>query len=60
MTVVIVAHRLSSVRHADTIFVLVDGKIAEHGTHDELIAKHDGVYRALVHRQISEAAGPSH
>ena len=46
-TCVIVAHRLSTVRDADQIVVMQDGRIAEQGTHDELMAL-NGLYRALV------------
>jgi ABC-type multidrug transport system fused ATPase/permease subunit len=53
MTVLIVAHRLSTVRNADIIFVASDGKIVEQGAHDELIARPDGAYFALVSRQIN-------
>ena len=38
-----IAHRLSTVTAADQIYVLADGKVAEHGTHEELLAK-DAVY----------------
>ncbi|MEN9522987.1 MAG: hypothetical protein RL065_1364 [Bacteroidota bacterium] len=50
-TVVIVAHRLSTVKHADNIVVLEKGKIVEQGTHDELI-KLNGSYYTLVKNQL--------
>ena len=42
-TKIIIAHRISAVRHADEIIYLADGKIAERGTHEELLAK-KGLY----------------
>lgn len=51
-TSVVVAHRLSTVRHADQIIVLSQGKIAEVGTHDELICK-EGIYYQLVKNQLN-------
>jgi len=45
-TAVIIAHRLSTVRHADRIFVIEDGTVVDQGTHEELIAR-PGTYRAL-------------
>lgn len=50
-TVVVVAHRLSTVRHADHIVVLDRGKVAEQGTHEELTEK-KGVYYTLVKNQL--------
>ena len=50
-TVVIVAHRLSTVRNADNIIVLDNGRIAEQGTHDEL-TRMKGKYYTLVKNQL--------
>ena len=50
-TVVIVAHRLSTVQHADNIIVLEKGKIVEEGTHQELTEKR-GAYYELVKNQL--------
>jgi ATP-binding cassette subfamily B protein len=46
-TSIIIAHRLATVRTADRIFVVKDGKIVEHGTHDELVDREGGVYQTL-------------
>jgi ABC-type multidrug transport system fused ATPase/permease subunit len=52
MTVIIVAHRLSTVRSADRIFVIKEGQVVEEGSHDELIDNPDGAYSALIKRQM--------
>ena len=52
-TVLIVSHRVSSVKDADQIVVLESGKIVERGTHDSLLA-HDGYYADLYRRQTIE------
>jgi len=50
-TVFAIAHRLSTLRNADRLVVIDDGKIAEVGTHEELLAMEDGIYKKLVEMQ---------
>jgi ATP-binding cassette subfamily B protein len=52
-TSIIVAHRISTVRDADQIFVLDAGRIAESGTHDQLVAR-NGLYAAMYRKQLLE------
>jgi len=52
-TSIIVSHRISTVRHADQIFVLDNGRIAERGRHETLVA-HGGLYAALYRKQLLE------
>jgi hypothetical protein len=52
MTVLIVAHRLSTVRNADIIFVVQDGQVIEEGNHTDLVEKPDGAYASLIKRQM--------
>ncbi len=51
-TIIVIAHRLSTVRDADAIVVLDDGKVVQHGTHEELIQE-DGTYRKLWNEQYN-------
>ena len=53
-TLVVVAHRLSTIRHADQIVVIEQGSIVEKGTHEELIAL-EGRYYELVSNQLEMA-----
>ena len=52
-TTLVVAHRLSTIRNADEIAVVLDGRIAERGTHEELIAA-DGTYKKLYSLQFRD------
>jgi ATP-binding cassette subfamily B protein len=52
-TSIIVSHRISTVRDADAIFVLDQGRIVEHGTHDALVAR-GGLYADLYKKQLLE------
>jgi subfamily B ATP-binding cassette protein MsbA len=52
-TSIVIAHRLSTIKHADCICVLENGRIAEQGTHDELIAIQNGIYRHLHSLQVN-------
>jgi ATP-binding cassette subfamily B protein len=52
-TTVIIAHRLSTVRHADRILVMDEGQIVEQGTHEQLIRR-GGLYATLVGEQLNQ------
>jgi subfamily B ATP-binding cassette protein MsbA len=54
-TSLVIAHRLSTVQHADEIVVLQHGRIVERGTHDELIRRQGGVYQRLSSMQTNAA-----
>ena len=54
----VVAHRLSTIRHADKVLVIEAGRIVEAGTHAELVAR-DGLYASL-HRAFVRATAPEH
>jgi len=65
-TVVVVAHRLSTIRHADNIVVFQKGAVVEQGKHDDLVLKPGGAYLELVSKQMigpsaaGDAAGGDH
>ena len=50
-----IAHRLSTLKNADRLLVIERGRIAEVGTHEELLSKEEGVYRNLVNMQTEMA-----
>jgi subfamily B ATP-binding cassette protein MsbA len=54
-TTLVIAHRLSTVEHANRILVLAQGRIVESGTHAELLAR-NGVYASLYRSQFNDAA----
>ncbi len=54
-TVLVIAHRLATVKHADRVVVIHGGRIAEAGTHDELVRREDGIYRRLAALQMLDA-----
>jgi ATP-binding cassette, subfamily C, bacterial CydCD len=53
-TTIVIAHRLSTVRHADIIVVLDRGRLVEQGSHAELMAR-NGLYARLIRRQMTGA-----
>jgi ABC-type multidrug transport system fused ATPase/permease subunit len=58
-TMVLVSHRLSTIRHADRILYLEDGRILEDGTHDELVARKERYARYMHRQRILEALSGS-
>ena len=57
-TTLIVAHRLSTISHADVIIVLREGEVVERGSHDELIGQADGIYAGMWEQQSKSYADP--
>ncbi|GAB3856776.1 ABC transporter ATP-binding protein [Nocardioides maradonensis] len=56
-TTIAIAHRLSTIRSSDVIFGLVDGRVVERGTHDELLADPEGLYARLWQEQLRARRG---
>ncbi|MBO6524063.1 MAG: ABC transporter ATP-binding protein [Balneolaceae bacterium] len=52
-TTIMISHRISTIKDADIIYYLEDGKISEYGTHEELLSK-DGHYKAMYTKQLLE------
>ena len=57
-TTLVVAHRLSTIRNVDRIYVLMDGRIAEQGSHDELLAQ-NGEFARLYNMQFASQSTSS-
>jgi ATP-binding cassette subfamily B (MDR/TAP) protein 1 len=47
-TIIVVAHRLSTIKNADVIHVLANGRVEEKGTHDELLQLPSGIYKSML------------
>jgi len=56
-TLLVIAHRLRTVRSADRVVVVHDGRIVETGRHVELLARRDGIYRRLASLQLLDVTG---
>jgi ATP-binding cassette subfamily B protein len=58
-TVLVIAHRLGTIRNADNIIVLKDGRVAEEGTHDELMSRKNGIYADMWNMQLNASRAGS-
>lgn len=56
VTTIIISHRISTLMEADRIFVLSDGRVAEEGTHQQLLEREDGIYRRVYEIQTKKEA----
>lgn len=57
-SVIVIAHKLSTIKNCDTIAVIQNGRIVERGSHEELIRRDQGAYRKLVELQCLEETKP--
>lgn len=57
ITTIVIAHRLQTVRNADTIVVLSHGRIIEQGSHSELLQISDGIYQKMLHSSTEASSG---
>lgn len=55
-TVIVIAHRLSTVEKANRIIVINKGKVIQQGNHKELMSETNGLYYSLVQRQLLQSA----
>jgi ABC-type multidrug transport system fused ATPase/permease subunit len=51
-TTIIIAHRLRTVRNADVIAVIREGRVAEAGTHENLMQQTDGYYKTMIEKSL--------
>lgn len=54
ITVILIAHRLSSIASANRVVLLEDGQVVEDGTYDDLISRRDGKFRKMVDGQLAK------
>lgn len=59
MTVILIAHRLSSIAQADRVVLLDGGAVVEDGTYDDLISRRDGKFRKMVESQMAKIGEPA-
>jgi len=59
MTVILIAHRLSSIAQADRVVLLENGRVAEDGSYDELISRRGGRFRKMVESQMAKIGEPA-
>ena len=60
ITVILIAHRLSSIAQADRVVLLDHGTVVEDGSYDELISRHGGKFRKMVVSQMGKIGEPAH